>query len=952
MTACVFGVASALAALTAGWENICAERAWPETTNRIWQAAYERGADGFTVERRDGAEGEVEFLADGIRVRKTNDKGYLLIVSKRTFAAPPHTRIQVVADAYDVSGDPTRALGMLRLWCGDERFDYWGGSVNPPSPTLEFLQNTEPGGHVRKFATYAPGDGSLGYKTDWTIPVSAAIVVSGPPSASIWRNWHVRDWSEAAMRWQRLGAEAREKTRDHSGDVVAEAEFAAGLAGDVEHTAKVVRQDGVSRLLIDGESVLPAVYKGVGDRRLFCGMRMEQKADLRLQEAVIGLGRRLDIPNGPYFWSPAGFDARAAVAELRKQMRAAPKSLFLVGLSVNPYPEFADEHPSETWIDKDGRPQYGRDCHLAMEGADKAARDPKAWKWVSMMSPLWRAGAKKCIAELIDELKRTGLSRRIVGFHISGFHDGQFAPALYDYSAPAKAGYRAFLERKYGRVMPEAEPPAFARYGTYGSGTDFMWDPKDRDLVDFQEYMHKAPFEVQDDLAREVKRRFGKDVIVVKWCMSAFGGRMQSELAFTEFVNSKSIDILVAQAAYSRRLPARAIPEFRVPASFHAHGKIYMNELDYPTWLRGYGRDEIDADYRGYIRDFPMWESTNRKIVGQMFAIRHGFWYYDMSGAAYDDDRQLEDIRTANLVGAELVAGRPDPWTAPAAFVVDEESLFYRNISGRGTLVDENHMVSEQLAWLATSGVPMDVWLADDFIRRPELAEKYRVVVFCGMYEVDDARERMVRLLSGNGRTLVFGSGTGTIGGAERLGFALDVKPRYACHEIVPEVGWSNDEVKGYFETSAQRVSIGVTNRTAFCWSAQRPLRFSLRNPSGAKIAARYAEDGAAAITLREVGASRHVVVCDQIGLTPQLLNRLTRESGGYVSGAPGFVQTDMNGDFVSIHALRAGRYVFRLPFPARVVNVKTGRDETTKDGVLPLELNAGGTYWFRLHRL
>ena len=942
----------AAATLTAGWENVCATRAWPEVTNRIWQADFADGADGFAVERRDGAEGDVEFLADGIRIRKTNGKGYLLVVSRRTFDAPPKTRIQAVADTCEVSGDPTRALGMLRLWSGEENLAYWGGSANPPSPTLEFLENTPPGGHVRKFATYAPKDGSWDYKTDLTKPVSAAIVVAGAPSVSTWRNWHVRDWTEAAANWRRANERARAGTRDHSGEVVDEATFAAGLAADVEHTAKVVKTNGFAQLLVDGRPTLPVVYKGVGSRRLFCGRRMEEKADLRFQEAVIGLGRRLDQPNGPYFWTPQGFDAKGAVEELRKQMRASPKSVFLVGLSVNPYPEFAEEHPDEVWIDKDGKPQYGRDCHLAFEGFDSASKDPKAWKWISMMSPVWREGAKKCLGELIAELKRTGLSKRVVGFHLSGFHDGQFAPALYDWSKPAKAGYRAFLERKHGRPFPAAEPPDFKRYGSYGSGKDFIFDAADAELVDFQEYMHKAPFEAQDELAQEVKRCFGKDVIVVKWCMSAFGGSKQSELDFAEFLGAKGIDVLVAQAAYARRPPARAIPEWRVPASFHEHGKVYMAELDYPTWLRGYGLDEIDADYRGYIRDFPMWEAANRKIAGQLFALRHGFWYYDMSGAAYDDDRQLEDIRTTNLVGAELIRRKVDPWTAPAAFVIDEAGLFRRNISGRGTLVDENQMFSTQVARLVTSGVQTDVWLADDFIRNPALGKKYRVIVFAGMYAVDSARERMVRELSSDGRTLVFASGTGTCGGAERLGFRMDVTPRYARHEIVPAPGYADDEVKGYFETAAQRVSVGVTNRSLFCWNVQRPLRFSLAADPGADVLARYAEDGAVAIAAKKVGDARHVVVCDQIGLTAPLMNRLAREAGAYVSGRAGVVQTDMNGNFVSIHALQAGHYDFRLPFAARVTNLRSGRVEKTDGLVLPLELAAGGTYWFRLSRL
>ena len=56
----------------------------------------------------------------------------------------------------------------------------------------------------------------------------------------------------------------------------------------------------------------------------------------------------------------------------------------------------------------------------------------------------------------------------------------------------------------------------------------------------------------------------------------------------------------------------------------------------------------------------------------------------------------------------------------------------------------------------------------------------------------------------------------------------------------------------------------------------------------------------------------------------------------------------DMNGNFASIHCLRPGRYDFRLPFPCRVVNLKSGAEEQVVDGAVPLVLTAGETCWFR----
>jgi len=66
----------------------------------------------------------------------------------------------------------------------------------------------------------------------------------------------------------------------------------------------------------------------------------------------------------------------------------------------------------------------------------------------------------------------------------------------------------------------------------------------------------------------------------------------------------------------------------------------------------------------------------------------------------------------------------------------------------------------------------------------------------------------------------------------------------------------------------------------------------------------------------------------------------------------PGVAQVDMNGDFVSIHCIVPGKHCFRLPFPAKVVNVKSGREEKPEGGVLKLEMSAGETCWFRLCRI
>jgi hypothetical protein len=118
----------------------------------------------------------------------------------------------------------------------------------------------------------------------------------------------------------------------------------------------------------------------------------------------------------------------------------------------------------------------------------------------------------------------------------------------------------------------------------------------------------------------------------------------------------------------------------------------------------------------------------------------------------------------------------------------------------------------------------------------------------------------------------------------------------------------------------------------------------------GFKPIARYVADGATAAVEGTVDGGMLVALGEAGGLTPEFFNRLVREAGGYVPVVGGGkMQVDMNGDFISIHALKNGRFDFRLPFPCKVVNLKTGKTVSTENGMLPLGLVAGETRWYRL---
>ena len=293
------------------------------------------------------------------------------------------------------------------------------------------------------------------------------------------------------------------------------------------------------------------------------------------------------------------------------------------------------------------------------------------------------------------------------------------------------------------------------------------------------------------------------------------------------------------------------------------------------------------------------------------------------------------------------LAAAPQESVASAAFVVDESGALLRNLPSHWYNHDEERLFATQLQLLAGSGVPTDFWLAEDFIRKPELAKRYRVIVFGGLYHIDAPRRRLLDALKGEGRTLVFLSGTGVVGGGEATGFDIVHERAPKNHRVVAEPGVKENMIS-FTDHHLLTKFLGNDN----LGRGWRPRRDTVKEGAGVKVMARFSPDGEPAVAERASGKGRDawksVMIGSAAGLTPQYFNALVRAAGGYVP-APYGLQVDMNGSFVSVHAIIPGRYAFRLPRPCRVTNLKTGREVDAPGGVLALDLTAGETRWYGL---
>ena len=186
-------------------------------------------------------------------------------------------------------------------------------------------------------------------------------------------------------------------------------------------------------------------------------------------------------------------------------------------------------------------------------------------------SLVWRDQVKSNLTELVSALRNSGLSKRIVGVHLYGYHDGQFATPIPDYSKPAIAAYRRWTGRS------DAMPPPASEKGWF--------DPvEDAERIEWLKFQKRAPFAMLEDVARHIRTEFQKDILVFRWCFGPWGGNMTTAWDITPFLESDVFDVIVPQPDYRRRAAGLPIGGAMPFASVNRYGKIFMNEFDLRTW--------------------------------------------------------------------------------------------------------------------------------------------------------------------------------------------------------------------------------------------------------------------------------------------------------------------------------------------------------------------------------
>ncbi|MBR7130437.1 MAG: beta-galactosidase, partial [Lentisphaeria bacterium] len=684
-------------------------------TNAVWHETFADGKTPFTVEYHNGATGKVSVVKTGgrsethaLQTIKSNDKGFILIKFNKQIPVTKGAKLQFNAFYQGIKNSALYSKAMLRMQTAGQKnfklFSFYPGITG--GDRMQEIIATPPATWERKFTQRKAESGMTCFE-----PV---LILAGAPSEAIWDDFYIENDNISAENWNNFFN--RRQPVDRSSEMISKEDLQKKIAAEPDHTGKVVRINGKSRLLIDGKITAPVIngpYGGFVVGKSYSNVKDFGAIGVNLSKVSIRLGEGFPAKTYRGCWkSKDQLDLSGAVEQISNSLRLNPNARIILSITLHPYWNFTKDFPGEAWLGYGNKPVYGSGIHIN----ESLNTKPNANRcvWPSYQSEILKDLYKKQIAKIINELKRTGLSKYIVGLHIGGGHDNQMVVTHFDYSQPSLKAFRKFLKDEYGSVdnlrkawrdpsvtFENAQAPGFT------GSDDCLYPEKEQNRIDFFRYNKTAGWRMADEIGEFARKLMGKEVFTMRWCMGAYAGNPGSSLDIYDFLVNQKFDILVAQPSYNMRPPSSpTVPKLPLD-SFHLHGKIYTDEFDIRTWNAAPSWEkEIMSISWGLMIDSAMWQSANRKLAGTMFARDMGFWYLDMAPGWFNHENILKDIGSSAKTGQMLAETRPSAWHPDAALVIDDDAMFLRNLPSPQWMFDMTMLIPEQFAFAGSAGVP------------------------------------------------------------------------------------------------------------------------------------------------------------------------------------------------------------------------------------------------------
>ena len=794
-------------------------------------------------------------------------------------------------------------------------------SFLPYSPLATYeLVNRKPGEWKRRCVKYkAPAD---------VKQVRIGVFLRGDPASIRWRSIYfgLGPWDpDSRPEDYDLSRHFLQNT-----EPLPDEEVNAILAARPEATAEVVPGNS-PRVLLNGKKEIPVVY--FGDQ--FDAARNKTAA---FQEAGIDL-QIIPLFRKGYYWTGCGqYDFDRVDHTIMENIRRNPRGIFLIGISVTPYPSWAEEFPGEAAVNREGAQQTSRDGRKNLP---------------CYYSRVYQAQALEYIRQVIAHMRKQPYFKAIAGFHIIGNEDGQFYYQVkygryMDEAYPPSAlePFRDFLRKRYRNdlealrkawnqpdiTFETAVPPRTPR-----PLNTFFWDrTTDMPYWDVSIFMNEAMGEFADAMCREAKEAAGKKVLAVMWWGRGGEQFVQPHFAQTQIVlPGTGMDLMGGQPGYFGERDTGCTSYYPwIPDSLRIHGKIPMIEADFRTWITVYKSLTQDCHVVRYWTPDDFRNALLRE-AGRMFSVGGGLWFYDMTAGWFDDPELMKDAALVRKIAGRLSENEEPFSPAEIAFVADEENFLATSEQLHCWNGPNFHSVRKTQRAMMRSGLKYDFIYLDDLIKRD--LTHYKVLCFLNLYFVSPRTEAYLNSLRRDGKILVFvyAPGYSTEHGLDADGISRITGIR--TEKIAPGLQ------KSVFADSP--LTAGLQGKSAGLNNVLGELRFRIDDPDAVPICT-YTDGSGVSGAMKKFPDYTVIYLALPSPFTPAFLSQLAGYAGVPVfNRTPGDMFVHRRDDLMVLHGVEANTNILCPPQGKKLYDMTTGEElPANSDSTVEITLSPGET--------
>lgn len=415
---------------------------------------------------------------------------------------------------------------------------------------------------------------------------------------------------------------------------------------------------------------------------------------------------------------------------------AAPDAKVILRLSIKPEDGWTQNFPLASYRDQKN------------QQADPSVCDDEYWN-----------EADASITGLIEKLRSSKHSDRILGIHLDQGEWFQDESEGYDTSEAAKLKFRLWLRHRYRNDNVTLRAAWFDGSVTFDtveiplisegleSDAFVRTDRKSRRWIDYHLFVSDSIVDRIADLCYTIRKASSGDYLTgvsygytFEWSHPYSG-----HLSLGKLLRCPDLDYIAGPPSYSDREPGGSAA-FPFPVdSFALNGKMFMSEEDFKTPISG--RTEI-ADNIPVMKTPQALESAHWRGAGGALAHNGGVIWMDTYGAGWLNSpgiwERAKHIHDALLRRLAVPQQSPD-----VALFIDERSLTY--------LTDPRAfevLVQQVRESVLRSGLSVGFYLLSDLAHRENFPDS-RLYVFINAWDIrPEVRSAIKSRLQRDGKTL------------------------------------------------------------------------------------------------------------------------------------------------------------------------------------------------------